>query len=395
MNKENKQPKVAVIANQDAYRATRQALHQLDMSGFRNKRILLKPNAGRCAAPGSGVVTNPLVVAAAIDAFRDAGAAEVAIGESPIAGVKALEALETSGIAAEARQRNCPLIDLNLRPYTNRDIPHGEAIKNLKICPDILDFDAIISIPVIKTHMHTGVTIAVKNMKGCLWRRSKIDLHMLPPSGRKDARSLEVAIADMASVLAPDFAIIDGSVGMEGLGPSAGIPKELGVVIASHNAFAADAVACRLMQIDPQNIAYLRICAERGYGITAIEHITVTPADWQDLATPFKAATPEDLASEFPDVKIHDSQSCSACQSTLLLFMRKYGHTLGDYFPAGAPINIAIGKGHDELPTGTLCIGNCTARHKAKGIFVPGCPPVGSAIAKKLAEENQTDKTNE
>jgi hypothetical protein len=210
---------------------------------------------------------------------------------------------------------------------------------------------------------------------------------MLPPSGRDDARSLEVAIADMASVLAPDFAIIDGTTCMEGLGPSAGSPKELGLVLASPNAFAADAVACRLMQIDPGEIAYLRICAERGYGIIDDNKIDVSPSDWQELSKPFKAATPDDLASEFPNVKIHDSQSCSACQSTLLLFMRKYGSELSDYFPAGEPINIAIGKGHEKLPHGTLCIGNCTSRHKASGIFVPGCPPVGSAIAKKLREK--------
>jgi uncharacterized protein (DUF362 family) len=378
-------PRVAVSNHPDAYQATRAVLAELTLNTYSGKRILLKPNAGRCATPGSGVTTNPDVVAAAIDAFREAGAT-VAIGESPITGVKTLEAFETTGIAAIARERDCPLIDMDTRPYVSVSVPNGEAISELKVCPEALEFDAVISIPVMKTHMHTGVTLAIKNMKGCLWRRSKVDLHMLPAQARTDARSLEIAIADMAGVLRPDFAIIDGTVGMEGLGPSAGSPKQLGVVLAGPDAFAADAVACHLMGRAANDIAYLRIGAERGYGIIDLDHIQVSPDNWKEFASPFDAA-PTNLAIEFPDVNIHDNQSCSACQSTLLLLLRKHGDELREYFPEGTPINIAIGKGHTELPEGTLCIGNCTACHRDTGTLVAGCPPVGSAILKTLRDE--------
>ena len=57
-----------------------------------------------------------------------------------------------------------------------RQIPSGEAIQRLKVCPEVLEYDIVVSIPVMKMHMHTGVTLAVKNMKGCLWRRSKVCL---------------------------------------------------------------------------------------------------------------------------------------------------------------------------------------------------------------------------
>jgi uncharacterized protein (DUF362 family) len=221
---QNSHNRVAVIKNSNPYQATIEALESFSLERFNGKKVLLKPNAGRCAAPGSGVTTNPEVVAAAIVSFTAAGAI-VAVGESPITGVKTFEALESSGIADVARKYDCPLINMDERPFVNVDIPNGEAISKLKVCPEALEFDAVVSIPVMKTHMHTGVTLAIKNMKGCLWRRSKIDLHMLPPSNRRDARSLEVAIADMASVLSPDFTIIDGTDCMEGLGPSAGTTK--------------------------------------------------------------------------------------------------------------------------------------------------------------------------
>ncbi|MBT3194835.1 MAG: DUF362 domain-containing protein [Verrucomicrobia bacterium] len=373
---------VAVAEDADAYRAARSVLAAFSLDAYRGKRVLLKPNAGRCSPPGTGVNTNPQVVAAAIDSFTEAGAT-VAVGESPITGVNTLEALETSGIAAVAREHECPLIDMDARHYVEVEIPNGEAITHLKVCPEALEFDSVVSIPVMKTHMHTGVTLAIKNMKGCLWRRSKVDLHMLPAQDRKDARSLEIAIADMASVLRPDFALIDGTIGMEGLGPSAGTPKPLGVVVAGPDGFATDAVACHLMGRNAEEVPYLRLGAERGYGIIDLDRIKVFPEHWKSFASPFEAA-PENLAIEFPDVTIHDDQSCSACQSTLLLFLRKHGAELREYFPENDPINIAIGKGHTEVPEGTLCIGNCTARHRKQGKLVAGCPPVGSAILKNL-----------
>ena len=339
---------------------------------------------GRTAACESGVITHREVVAAAIDAFRDAGA-DVAVGESPIVGVKVLEAFQVAGITQIAEKRDCSLIDMDRRRYVEVGLPEGRAIHSLRVCEDLFDFDLIVSIPVMKTHMHTGATLAVKNMKGCLWRRSKVELHMLPPMPGVDAKPIDVAIADMSGVLRPHLALIDGTVGMEGLGPSAGKAKPLGVVVAGTDAFAADAVACRLMGLSAENIPHLRIGAERGYGTIDLDKIDVSPDGWQDWRKPF-AAPPENLTIEFPNVKVLDNNSCSACQSTLLLFLKKHQDRLFDYLPKDKPLHIAIGKGHKELPEGTLCLGNCTINHRGQGIFVPGCPPVGSEIWKAIQE---------
>ncbi len=378
-------PCVQVVRNDDPYDAAAAALAAFDLSPAAGRRVLLKPNAGRIAAAGDGVTTHPRVVAAAIDAFRGAGA-EVSVGESPITGVNTMEAFEATGIGAVSRERDCPLIDMDARPCVEVALPEGEAIRQLKVCPEVLEHDIVVSIPVMKMHMHTVVTLAVKNMKGCLWRRSKVELHMLPPAQDGDVRSLDIAIADMAGVLCPHFSLIDGTVGMEGLGPSAGTAKPLGVVVAGVDAFAADAVACRLMGRDAAGVPHLRIGAGRGCGVIDVERIAVSPDNWMSFADPFEAA-PRNLSIEFPEVTIHDSQSCSACQSTLLLFLRRYGHELREYFPDGEEIHIAIGKGHETLPPGTVCVGNCTACHREVGTFVPGCPPVGSAIRRAVSAD--------
>jgi uncharacterized protein (DUF362 family) len=380
---------VYVAAGDGPYANTRAVLVQMDLSPARGKRVLLKPNAGRVAPPESGIVTNPEVIAAAIDAFKKAGA-DVAVGESPIVGVKAQEAFDAIGITSIALERDCPLIDMNSRHFIEVSVSHGLVINSLKVCPEVLEYDIVVSLPVMKMHMHTGVTLSVKNMKGCLWRRSKVDLHMLPPVEGRDEKPIDLAIADMSSVLQPHLSIIDGTVGMEGLGPSAGQAKHLGVIVVSADAFAADAIACKLMGTRAEDIPHLRIGAERGHGMIDINSITVIPDNWHEWISPF-SPPPENLSIEFPNINILDKNSCSACQSTLLLFLKRYGNRLFDYFPPDTKINIAIGKGNPEVPKGTLCIGNCTILHRENGIFIPGCPPVGSQILTAISGKPSVD----
>ena len=385
-------PKVYVAAGQGPYATTRAALGHIDLSPARGKRVLLKPNAGRVTAPGTGITTHPQVIAAAMDAFIEAGA-DVAVGESPIVGVKTPDAFDAMGVTSIAQDRKCPIVDLDIRSFVDVPIPGGRAIHSLKVCPEVLEYDIVVSVPVMKMHMHTGVTLSVKNMKGCLWRRSKVDLHMLPPIKGCDEKPIDIAIADMSSVLRPHLAIIDGIVGMEGLGPSAGQPKPLGVVVVSTDAFAADAIACRLMGTQAEKIPHLQIGAGRGYGVIDPDEIEVTPVHWQDWISPF-SPPPAHLFIEFPNIRILDRNSCSACQSTLLLFLKHYGDRLFDYFPPDTHICIAIGRGHKKVPEGTLCIGNCTASHKSRCVFIPGCPPVSSQILTALSGKPTVDSVD-
>ncbi|NLB54943.1 MAG: DUF362 domain-containing protein, partial [Lentisphaerae bacterium] len=154
MKTQQDKPAVFISSGAGPYQNAVRVLKQLDLSAVKSKRVLLKPNAGRKASPDSGIITNPEVVAAAIDVFREAGA-DVFIGESPILGVKPLEALEASGITAVANERNCPVVDMDIRRFVEIPVPNGTAISSLRVCPEALESDFIVSIPVMKTHMHT------------------------------------------------------------------------------------------------------------------------------------------------------------------------------------------------------------------------------------------------
>jgi len=385
----NPNPHVCVAHGCGAYDNVRHALEQLDPTNLADRRVLVKPNAGRMARPGSGMVTDFQAVAAVIDVLQDRGAT-VAVGESPIIGVKALEALECTGIAEVARDRGVPLIDLDEEDPGDLVITDGTVLDRLRVCRQVLQHDLVVSVAVMKTHMHTGASLSIKNMKGCLWRRTKVRLHQLPPVDRDDCKPLDLAIADLATVLAPDLAVIDGHVGMEGLGPSAGAAKPANLAVVSSDPVAADVVACRLMGLSPDDVPHLRLAAEKQVGIADLDQLHITPDNWAGWTVTF-ARPPHDLSIEFPRVRVLDCNSCSACQSTLLLFLQRYGDQVFDYFPLDTELTVAIGKGHDELPAGTLCLGNCVAKHRNRGTFVPGCPPVASDILIALTGKNPDD----
>jgi hypothetical protein len=240
----------------------------------------------------------------------------------------------------------------------------------------------------MKTHMHTQVTLSIKNMKGVLWRREKARFHQLQSEKNitQGDKELDIAIADMACVLPPHLAVIDGTVGMEGMGPAYGKKKKMGVIVVGDNALSTDAIAARLMGFDPELVPHLRLSAKRGLGEIQHEKISVKPRDWMKWEAPFDPP-PFELSIPFPDIVVHDEGSCSACLSTLLVFLQNYHSQLTDYRLPDGNIHVGIGKSLRACPKGTIFIGNCTSKMKAMGIFIQGCPPVASDILEALGEK--------
>jgi len=101
--------------------------------------------------------------------------------------------------------------------------------------------------------------------------------------------------------------------------------------------------------------------------------------------TPFDPP-PSKFSIPFPDVVVYDEGSCSACLSTLLIFLKEYHDHLQNYRLKDGKVHIGIGKHLTTCPQGIILIGNCTARMKRKGRFAQGCPPVSSQIMETLME---------
>ena len=243
---------------QEVYGIVRRLLSELHVD-VRGKRILLKPNLVN-VDPAAPINTHPLVVHAALEAFRALGAAEVRIGEGPGLRRDTLSLADEAGYfnAIPGFERN--FTDLNLDEISLvRLRQRVSRLESLYLPRTALGADLVVSMPKMKTHHWAAATLGMKNMFGMvpggIYGWPKNILHWAGVDG---------AIADIYRVFPRVFTIVDGIVGMEGNGPIKGRPKTAGVIVAGSDTVAVDATCCRIMGIDPQKVRYLELVSERG-----------------------------------------------------------------------------------------------------------------------------------
>jgi len=389
---------VNITHGQGPFLNAKNALASLDLTFLKNKSVLVKPNLGRKVQPGRGVNTHPEAIRGVLDVLKDSGCSKIAIGESPILGVKVETVYKTFGVDQMAADYGCELIAMDNIPPVVKTIPGARVVESTKICAPVLEYDYLLSLPVAKCHMHTGVSLSIKNMKGCLWRKEKVRYHQLEYADGKTypEKTLDTAISDLATILLPDITVLDGYMGMEGLGPSGGDPVLGDFALASLDPLGADIAGCLMMGIDPADVVHLRLTAERmGFSLHP-EDYDITPANFREFALNFKRP-PTEIAIEYPDVRLYDIESCSACLSTTMFFLKRFKTDMSQYLQDDGKLHLAIGKGItcDNIKKGTILIGNCARKAKEAGVFVPGCPPVATQIYKAITgsdpEENEPD----
>ena len=228
-----------------------ETLHEFDLP-VQGQTVLLKPNFVE-PDPQGVINTHPAVVAAARECFLRLGARSVIVGEGPG------NERDTEGIVETNRLRQYlgPLagkfVDLNLddaRLVTTRT--RASRIKKLYLPRTVLEADFVVSMPKLKTHHWAGITLSLKNMFGIVpgncygWPKNVLHWEGLTRS-----------ILDINSTVRPDFAIVDGIVGMEGNGPIQGEAKPCGLLVAGDDPVAVDATCARIMGLVPERIDYL------------------------------------------------------------------------------------------------------------------------------------------
>jgi uncharacterized protein (DUF362 family) len=240
-------------------------LFKLDVKG---KRILLKPNLVEFDPKGV-INTHPAVIEAAIDSFRSLGAREVLVAEGPGHRRDNEYLLTASGIYDIINEHRVRYVDLNTDDVRLTKLRSSFTnLRQLYFPETLFDADLLVSMPKLKTHHWAGVTLSLKNMfgvvPGSVYGWPKNALHWA---------GIDRSILDINSSLPiPQFAIVDGIVGMDGNGPLQGQAKQSGVLILGEDLVAVDATAARLMKIEPRKIEYLEI-ADRFLGNVAYDRI--------------------------------------------------------------------------------------------------------------------------
>jgi len=345
-------------------------------------RVLLKPNictAGGGFIPPYGTVTTTAVVEGTIRALRDFGVKDISIGEGTVTdelGTNTMKGYRWIHLDRLAKKYGVKLIDFNAGPHkkiTVEDVP-------MNIAEAALDTDFFINLPVLKTHQDARVSLAGKNLKGCMSLASKRYFH-------GEHGTIHYRISRLMDAVPQHLVIIDGIYAME-KGPDAtiGTGRPRGIVIASNDFLAADAVGVRLLGAAPTEAEHIRIYAERHGRMDVLQDpgaIEVRGERIEDYTQylEWRSIAAEDMPTSGHtgyEVRSFTDAACSQCFAnlsgpSLLLAALSRNKDFND-------LRIIFGKSYKEERNSprTLLFGNCAIKaneHLDKAMKLEGCPP--------------------
>lgn len=219
-------------------------------------RVLIKVNFISVKTYDTGVTTDPLVVDALIRKMREF-TDEILVVESDASITDADKACKATGMLDVCNDNKVKFLNLRReKEKVKLKIPNPETLNEITV-PKIVVDSAIINAAKLKTHNETGVSLGMKNMFGLLPEKLKFKYHF---------RGISKVIVDINTVLKSRLTVIDGFYALEGLGPTTGTPVKMNLIIAGKDPIATDAVGCRVMGINPEEIYHIRRAYEKGLG---------------------------------------------------------------------------------------------------------------------------------
>ncbi len=267
--------KVALVAcgsyeDETVLRAMRTAINLLGGAGEfarEGEKILLKPNLLAARSPDLAVTTHPAVFEAAARVFAETGAV-LSYGDSP--GYESFrQAARKTGLAGRAEKTG--VAEGDFETVVAADFPGGRRQKTFPLAKAAAEADGIVSLCKMKTHGLTRITGAVKNQLGCVAGFEKARFHLRFPN----VFHFSAMLTDLNLLLGPRLYIMDAVVAMEGEGPSSGEPVRMGLLLASRDPVALDAVFCGLVDLDPAFVPTITEGAAGGLGVFRDEDIEI------------------------------------------------------------------------------------------------------------------------
>ena len=243
------------------------ALEQLKWRDYikTDSRIFVKPNY---TVPFfvPGITTNRCVVEALLGILKDR-VDEVFVGEAD-GGDESFTAeysLKNHGVPEICKKTGATMINLSeVRRVRVTDTICGRKVEVTLPAP-LLGMDETISVPVLKVHVMTTVSLSLKNLWGC----HPSTLRLL------DHKYLSERLALIARTINLKFVVVDAIYGLNRHGPMDGEAVPVGAILVGNNPVATDATATRLMGFDPRDVHHILIANKAGLGPIETEKITV------------------------------------------------------------------------------------------------------------------------
>ena len=348
-------------------------------------RIGIKPNLLGQIKASEGGTTHPEVVEGIICYLQEAGYGNIVILESSWVGDSTQLAFEYCGYTRLSEKYHVPLLDLQKDEAALADCAGME----LRVCKSALAIDFLINVPVLKGHCQTKMTCALKNMKGVIPGSEKRRFHRLglhePIAHLSAGVHQDLVIVDC---ICPDLAFEDG-----------GDPVSLDRLIAAADPVLCDAFGCRLLGLDPGEVAYISLAQVLGVGnadparavIRSFEEtkeegqLRYEEVPWNE--EPLRAAASRGGCRTIMQLaeNVEEVESCSACYAYLipaLEMLRREG------LLEGLREKVWIGQGC-RGKSGILGVGNCTAGFAHT---LQGCPPTEGQMYDFLKSYIQVQK---
>ncbi|MCK5627789.1 DUF362 domain-containing protein [Candidatus Bathyarchaeota archaeon] len=266
---------VAIIKGISPEDITVQALEMINAHEAltNGKPVLIKPNYLNASHPSTGITTDSRVIEGVIKFLKQQEVQEIIIGEG--SGFSdTFESYRIAGVDSVAKRWNVKLVDLNKDDYVETHPKNPLTLKKVKIAKTALE-STIISVPKLKLHRIAGVSLSIKNMMGAMKPKGSMHTH------------LNSNIADLASVITPNIAIIDGIIAGEGH-ESSGNPVEMNLVIAGTDPVAVDSVGAAVMMIPPNDVKHLHLAEKKGLGKCELNQIEILGEPIENVKKKFR-----------------------------------------------------------------------------------------------------------
>ncbi|WP_051261514.1 DUF362 domain-containing protein [Desulfovibrio inopinatus] len=343
------------------------------------QKVLLKPNLVRPNPKNpNAVVTDERVLMGLIQLIKDAGAAEIWVGDNPGYGLPLAQALEQmSEFKTRLAHLNVRLRFFDEEEKITVDNPTAVIFDPVVLPVSLMEADVYINVPKMKTHMHTLVTLGIKNQYGLILDDQRMFYH------RND---INVKIVDILRVVKPHLTVIDGIYAVQGQAPLSGsVVEHMNTIVCGEDVVAVDTVSASLMGIDPMEVAMLRIARAEKLGVADLDDIEIRGADPDAVRRPFKRPVVSPMGA-YDEIHAIEGGACTGCLSALRHSLDKL-HSEGR-LAGNLPQTVYIGKPMPDMKNvksckGPMwCFGSCTSdlifnhqRCEEKARFIPGCPP--------------------
>jgi uncharacterized protein (DUF362 family)/Pyruvate/2-oxoacid:ferredoxin oxidoreductase delta subunit len=240
-------------------------LHEIVKPGA---RVFVKINHLSPPSPAErGIVTHPVFVEAVLELLKAAGA-DITVGDDIDSGTR--DGFEVSGYRQMCQRAGVRLINLREAGFVEIKC-NGLLLDKLYVSRIALEADVIVNLPKLKTHSFTVFTGAIKNTYGIIPTGLRTRFH------HEYMRSVDFCqmLTDLFSAVRPQLTVMDGIFAMEGEGPASGNLRRLGIMLATQDAVALDAVASRIIGLDPMDVYTTRYAHRRSLGIGDLQQIEV------------------------------------------------------------------------------------------------------------------------